>query len=113
VAPIPVLPLLLLTKRELFKGRACLEPFAQSYHLMVIQIAVLCEKVDREPLNTMTKERQLDNTGWSRMDSKRQWGYGVKHCVSYGGNALKVAVRGREVLKEGEIYKSSTGSRLL
>jgi hypothetical protein len=48
VAPIPVL-LHLLTEIELFQGRACLEPFAQSNHLLVIQTAALCEKV-AEPI---------------------------------------------------------------
>jgi hypothetical protein len=45
VAPISVrVLLLLLTKIELFQGRACLESFAQSNHLLTIQIAVPLER---------------------------------------------------------------------
>jgi hypothetical protein len=61
----------------------------------------------------MMIERQLEGervdimgrNGWSRMDCKGQWEYGVKLCVRYGGNALRVRERGREEQKEGETYK--------
>jgi hypothetical protein len=43
--------------------------------------------------------------GWSRMDYKGQWEYGVKQYVSYGGNSLRVRESGREEQKEGEPYK--------
>ena len=39
------------------------------------------------------------------MDCKGQWEYGVKQCVSYGGNVLRLSERGREELKKGETYK--------
>jgi hypothetical protein len=44
----PSLLLLELTEIELFQGRACLEPFAQSNHLLAIQIAVPCNENVRE-----------------------------------------------------------------
>jgi hypothetical protein len=43
--------------------------------------------------------------GWSRMDCKGQWEYGVKQYVSYGGNSLRVRERRRKEQKEGETYK--------
>jgi hypothetical protein len=46
MAPIPIL--LLLTEIELLQDKTCLEPFAQSNHLLAIQIAFPYERVDRE-----------------------------------------------------------------
>jgi hypothetical protein len=42
--------------------------------------------------------------GLSRMDSKGQWEYGIKQCVSYGWNAFRLRERGMEEQKKVETY---------
>ena len=56
-------------------------------------------------MDRMGRKGNVVKNGWSRMDCKGQWEYGVKQCASYGGNALRVRERGREEQKEGETYK--------